>query len=194
MKAQIEENKNCRQKIQSTNARCQEMVKLSPEMKASAMIRKEVQELKKKMSEELALIRNSQGAFAAKCFAVQRKESDITLSFHCIDLLGHTGEVKAVEFSGDGTLLASVVVTASSACGLSVKMPRLGALPSPQFKWILVTNVPFTDWPLLRTTVASSVLDSTGKSLSMTSRREFLIKYPIMNSSTNLLHMFVFIH
>ena len=83
------------------------MVKLSPELKASAMIRKEVQELKKKMSEELALLRNSQGAFAAKCFAVQRKESDITLSFYCIDLLGHTGEVKAVEFSGDGTLLAS---------------------------------------------------------------------------------------
>ena len=46
-------------------------------------------------------------AFAAKCFAVHRKESTATSSFHYKVLLGHTDYVKTVEFSDDGTLLAS---------------------------------------------------------------------------------------
>ena len=52
-------------------------------------------------------LRRSRGAFAAKCFAVHRKESTATSSFHCKDLLGHSRYVETVEFSDDGTLLAS---------------------------------------------------------------------------------------
>ena len=52
-------------------------------------------------------LRRSRGAFAAKCFAVHRKKSTATSSFHCKDLLGHSRYVETVEFSDDGTLLAS---------------------------------------------------------------------------------------
>ena len=51
--------------------------------------------------------RDSYGAFAAKFFSVHHKESDVTTSFHCRDLLGHRGGIFAIEFSDDGTLLAS---------------------------------------------------------------------------------------
>lgn len=47
------------------------------------------------------------GAFTAKCFAVHHNESDVISSFHCKDLLGHKSTVHSVEFSDDGTLLAS---------------------------------------------------------------------------------------
>ena len=50
---------------------------------------------------------DSRGAFSAKCFSVHRKESNVPSSFHCKDLMGHTNRILAVEFSDDGTLLAS---------------------------------------------------------------------------------------
>ena len=57
-----------------------------------------------KMHETLP--RESRGVFAAKCFSIHRKESDTTSSFHCKEL-HHPDSVIAVEFSDDGTLLAS---------------------------------------------------------------------------------------
>ena len=48
IEAQIAENNNGRQKIQSAIVSCLEMAKLSPGMKASAVIREEVKKMKKK--------------------------------------------------------------------------------------------------------------------------------------------------
>ena len=56
---------------------------------------------------EQSRLRDYRGAFAAKCFAVHRKESTATSSFHCKDLLDPHEGIKTVEFSDDGTLLAS---------------------------------------------------------------------------------------
>ena len=50
---------------------------------------------------------DSRGVFAAKCLAVQRNESGVTVSFHCKNLLGHSEYVKTFEFSNDGKFLAS---------------------------------------------------------------------------------------
>ena len=50
---------------------------------------------------------DSRGAFSAKCFSVHRKESNVTSSFHCKDLMGNTGIINSVGFSDDGALLAS---------------------------------------------------------------------------------------
>jgi len=47
------------------------------------------------------------GAFAANCFVVHRKKMDHSRKFHCRDLTGHGGSITAIEFSDDGTLLAS---------------------------------------------------------------------------------------
>ena len=47
------------------------------------------------------------GGFAATCFAVHRKKMDHSLKFNCRDLTGHGGSIAAIEFSDDGTLLAS---------------------------------------------------------------------------------------
>ena len=58
IEAQIEENNNGRQKIQSAIVSCQEMAKLSPGMKVSAMIREEVKKMKKEMKEEMELAKN----------------------------------------------------------------------------------------------------------------------------------------
>ena len=52
-------------------------------------------------------LRDSRCPFAAKCFSVYRRESDVTASFHCRDLLAYRGGIFAIEFSDDGTLLAS---------------------------------------------------------------------------------------
>ena len=52
-------------------------------------------------------IRFSSDTFTTNCFSVHRKESDVTASFYCRDLLGHNGGIAAIEFSEDGTLLAS---------------------------------------------------------------------------------------
>jgi len=56
--AQITENKNCRQKIQSAIATCQEIAKLSPGMKASVVIRKKIEQMKKEMKGELQNVKN----------------------------------------------------------------------------------------------------------------------------------------
>jgi len=53
IEAQIEENNYWRQKIQSVIFSCQGMAKLSPEMTASFVIRKEVKQLKKLMKEQV---------------------------------------------------------------------------------------------------------------------------------------------
>ena len=47
------------------------------------------------------------GSFEANCFAVRRKKLDSSLEFHCQDLTGQRGSITAIEFSFDGTLLAS---------------------------------------------------------------------------------------
>ena len=54
---------------------------------------------------EQTQLRNSRGVFAAKCFAVHRRESNVTSAFHCWNLCNSGGV--AVEFSNNGTLLAS---------------------------------------------------------------------------------------
>ena len=54
------------------------------------------------------LLQVSHSSFSANCFAaVHRKETNGDESFHCKDLVGHIGHTKAIEFSKDGTLLAS---------------------------------------------------------------------------------------
>ena len=53
IEAQIADNNNGRQKIRSAIVSCREIAKLSPAMKVSPVIRKEVQQLKKKMKEEM---------------------------------------------------------------------------------------------------------------------------------------------
>jgi len=57
--------------------------------------------------EKPAKMRCFSDAFSAKCFSVHREEADTSSSFHCKDLLGHNGGIAALEFSEDGTLLAS---------------------------------------------------------------------------------------
>ena len=52
-------------------------------------------------------MRRFSDAFSAKCLSVHRKEADASSSFHCKDLLGHNGGIAVIEFSEDGTLLAS---------------------------------------------------------------------------------------
>ena len=186
IEAQIAENNSGRQKIQSAIVSCQEIAKLSPGMMVSPVIRKEVEQLKKKIKEEVEKAKSfldrvapseknkvynflsrvltmqalllmftsllyfqtptveqpiagqsvarksvkrmaeaaaaveedgnesgqtrlgdSRWAFVAKCFSVHRIESDVISSFHCKDLLGHSGCVETVEFSDDGALVAS---------------------------------------------------------------------------------------
>ena len=49
-------------------------------------------------------------AFAANCLSVYRQELDVSSSFHCKDLIGNadgSSSIPAIEFSDDGTLLAS---------------------------------------------------------------------------------------
>ena len=58
IEAQIAENNNRQQKIQSAIARCQEMAKLSPGMKASAVIRKKIEQMKKEMRGEVEQAKN----------------------------------------------------------------------------------------------------------------------------------------
>ena len=58
IEAQIEENNNGRPKIQSAIVSCHQMAKLSPGMKASAMIREDVKKMKKEMKEEVELAKN----------------------------------------------------------------------------------------------------------------------------------------
>ena len=53
IKVEITENNNGRQKIQSAIATCQEIAGLSPGMRASVVIRKEVEQLNKTMKEEV---------------------------------------------------------------------------------------------------------------------------------------------
>ena len=53
IKVEIAENNNGRQKIQSAIATCQEIAELSPGMKGSVVIRKEVEQLNKTMKEEV---------------------------------------------------------------------------------------------------------------------------------------------
>ena len=53
IKVEITENNNGRQKIQSAIATCQEIARLSPGMRASVVIRKEVEQLNKTMKEEV---------------------------------------------------------------------------------------------------------------------------------------------
>ena len=47
------------------------------------------------------------GFFASNCFAANRQQLDPSLKFHCRELTGYEGGVIVVEFSADGTLLAS---------------------------------------------------------------------------------------
>jgi len=61
-------------------------------------------------AEAAAAVKDSRCPFTAKCFAVQRKESDVISSFNCKDLLGSHEGMRVVEFSDDGTQLASGVV------------------------------------------------------------------------------------
>jgi len=49
----------------------------------------------------------ARGSLAANCFAVHRKHLDSSLKFHFQDLTGQRGSITAIEFSYDGTLLAS---------------------------------------------------------------------------------------
>ena len=58
IEAQIAENNNRQQKIQSAIARCQEMAKLSTRMKASAVIRKKIEQMKKEMRGEVEQAKN----------------------------------------------------------------------------------------------------------------------------------------
>ena len=46
-------------------------------------------------------------SFAANCFEVHGHQLDPSQKFQCRDLTGHEGSVIAVDFSADGTLLAS---------------------------------------------------------------------------------------
>ena len=57
-------------------------------------------------SREQDRLRDSREAFVANCFSVQRKQSDVTSSFHCQELC-QPDSVITVEISHDGTLLAS---------------------------------------------------------------------------------------
>ena len=45
--------------------------------------------------------------FSANCFSVNRNESDINASFHCKNLQSHAGMIYSLEFSEDGTFMAS---------------------------------------------------------------------------------------
>ncbi len=58
IEAQIAENNSGRRKIQSAVVSCEEMAKLSPVMKVSAVIRKEIKQWKKKMKEECEKAKN----------------------------------------------------------------------------------------------------------------------------------------
>ena len=53
LQAQIAENNRSRQKIQSAIVICQEMAKLSPGMKLSAVIQKKIKQMKKEMKAEV---------------------------------------------------------------------------------------------------------------------------------------------
>ena len=55
--AQIAENNNGRQKIQSAIVICEEMAKLSPWMKLSAVIRKKIKKIKKEMKAEMEQVK-----------------------------------------------------------------------------------------------------------------------------------------
>lgn len=59
-------------------------------------------------------------AFSATCFAVNRQQSDSSLKFDCRNLTSHTGGVGSIEFSADGTLLASG--------GVAEPIVRLGSI------------------------------------------------------------------
>ena len=56
--AQIEENNNGRQKIQSVIVICEEMAKLSHGMKVSPVIRKKIEQMKKEMEAEVEQAKN----------------------------------------------------------------------------------------------------------------------------------------
>ena len=56
--SQIEENYSGRQKIQLAIVRCQEMAKLSSGMKASTVIRKKLEQMKKEMEYEVEQAKN----------------------------------------------------------------------------------------------------------------------------------------
>ena len=58
IEAQIAENNNGRQKIRSAIVICQEMAKLSPGMKTSAVIRKKIEQMKKEMKGEVEQAKN----------------------------------------------------------------------------------------------------------------------------------------
>ena len=45
--------------------------------------------------------------FSSNCFAANRRQLNPLLKFHCRDLTGHEGGVGGIEFTADGTLLAS---------------------------------------------------------------------------------------
>ena len=49
----------------------------------------------------------ARGSFAANCFQVHGHKLDSLQKFQCRDLTGHSGSVHAIDFSDDGTLLAS---------------------------------------------------------------------------------------
>ena len=58
IEAQISENNDGRRKIQSAIVICQEMAKLSPGMKLSAVIRKKIEQMKKEMKGEVEQTKN----------------------------------------------------------------------------------------------------------------------------------------
>ena len=58
IEAKVAENNNGRQKIQSAIVICQEMAKLSPGMKLSAVIRKKIEQMKKEMKGEVEQAKN----------------------------------------------------------------------------------------------------------------------------------------
>ena len=46
-------------------------------------------------------------SISSNCFAANRRQLNPLLKFHCRDLTGHEGGVGGIEFTADGTLLAS---------------------------------------------------------------------------------------